>query len=45
MNKSWIGLLGGNKAENWDKWYKESIGRAEEIYANHLATLEIAVSA
>lgn len=32
-------LLGGDKSGNWDRWYEDSIPRAESLYAVHLQEL------
>jgi ribosomal protein S9 len=33
-------LLGGNKARQWQAWYKRNIPVAEALYAQHLRELE-----
>jgi hypothetical protein len=33
-----IFLLGGDKSDNWDAWYKSSILLAEAIYERHLSS-------
>lgn len=35
-----IMLLGGDKSGNWKKWYKKNIPLAEDIYEDHLKTLD-----
>ncbi len=35
-----IFLVAGDKAGNWDGWYREMIPVADERYAEHLAELE-----
>lgn len=33
-------LLGGDKAGTWDKWYKKSIPRADDLFDDHLDQIE-----
>jgi hypothetical protein len=28
-------LLGGDKAGNWQRWYRENISRAEQLYLEY----------
>lgn len=32
-------LVGGNKAGDWEKWYRQAIPEAERLYAEYLAEL------
>jgi len=32
-------LVGGDKAGNWKRWYREAIPRAEALYEAHLEEL------
>src|SRR5450759_2744755 len=38
-------LLGGDKTNNWDGWYRTNVPRAEEIYTRHLAGMTAAQAA
>lgn len=33
-------LLGGDKAGNWDRWYRDHIPLAERLYAEYAAEQE-----
>lgn len=33
-------LVGGDKARNWQKWYRINIPIADELFTDHLRTLE-----
>ena len=35
-NRAAVLLLGGDKAGQWDSWYKTAIPRAEQLYRHHL---------
>ena len=35
-----IFLVAGDKAGNWDAWYRKAVPLADERYARHLAELE-----
>ena len=32
-------LVGGNKAGQWQSWYRRAIPQAEELYARHIETM------
>jgi hypothetical protein len=32
-------LVGGNKAGQWQSWYRQAIPQAEELYARHIETM------
>lgn len=38
-NQKAILLLGGDKAGNWDKWYKKNVPLAEGVYEQHLKSI------
>jgi hypothetical protein len=38
--RSAILLVGGNKAGNWERWYREAIPQAERLYEEYLADLK-----
>lgn len=38
--RSAILLVAGDKAGNWQRWYREAIPRAEELYGIYLADRE-----
>lgn len=40
-----IFLLGGDKTDNWDDWYKTNIPAADAIYERHLTALAAAAAA
>jgi len=33
-------LVGGDKADRWERWYAAAIARADRLYDEHLADLE-----
>lgn len=33
-------LLGGDKTDRWDEWYRENVPRADDLYDAYLAELE-----
>jgi len=33
-------LLGGDKTNQWEQWYRDNIPRADDLYDEHLATLK-----
>jgi hypothetical protein len=33
-------LLGGDKAGNWQRWYRDNIPRAEQLYLDYTAENE-----
>ncbi len=33
-------LIGGDKTHRWEAWYVESIPLADDLYDEHLATIE-----
>ena len=35
-----IVLVAGNKAENWDGWYRQAISLADQRFTEHLRALE-----
>lgn len=37
-------LLGGDKTNNWDRWYKEDVPLADAIYARHLGGMAAATA-
>lgn len=37
--RSAVLLVGGNKAGNWERWYREAIPQAERLYDEYLADL------
>ena len=38
--RSAILLVGGNKAGNWERWYREAIPQAERLYEEYLGDLK-----
>ena len=39
--RSAILLLGGDKSGQWDEWYRTAVPRADDLYEEHLAELEL----
>jgi hypothetical protein len=42
LTRSALLLLGGDKAGNWQRWYKQNIPIAEQLYQDHTTSRGLA---